>query len=65
MFSNNRKIKKSFKRVKEDIWHFKLNMGDWIRYLNGSNNKISERIDKIEAKLEKLSDKLEEKTVKN
>lgn len=64
MLFQERKLKKAFQRVKEDVWHFKLNMDDWIRFLNGNQYSIFHRLDRIEDKLEKLNDKLEKVIVK-
>ncbi|GAF80148.1 unnamed protein product [marine sediment metagenome] len=56
MFNFIWKVKKSFRNVREDIESFKENVNEWIVFLDGKNNEMEKRLDKIEARIERLEE---------
>ncbi|MBW2975023.1 hypothetical protein KY366_04870 [Candidatus Woesearchaeota archaeon] len=56
MFDFVWKVKKSFRRVRKDIGEFRENVNDWVIFLDGKDNQIEKKMDKIEARLERLEE---------
>lgn len=56
MFDFVWKIKNSFRNVRKDVDSFKGNVNEWIVFLDGKNNELEKRLDKIEARMERLEE---------
>ena len=54
MLFQNQKVKKSFRKVKEDISAVKQNTTEWLMYLNAENKELKSRIELLESQLKKL-----------
>jgi len=50
------KVKKSFRRVRNDVEEFKQNVNDWIVFLDDKNNQAEKRLDKIENRIDRLEE---------
>ena len=50
------KVKKSFKKVRNDIEDFKRNSNEWVVFLDNKSNEMEERLDKIENRMDRLEE---------
>ena len=48
------KVRKTFKKIKEDITSFKDNVSEWIFLLDRNQRELQFRVNELEKKLEQL-----------
>jgi len=58
MFDFIWKVKNSFRKVRGDVEDFKDNVNEWVVFLDGKNNEMEKRLDKIEARVERMEEAL-------
>ncbi len=52
------KVKRSFRRVKEDMNKLKNNINDWIIFIDGKERKLEKDIERLEMRIERIEDVL-------
>ncbi|MBT5022611.1 hypothetical protein HOK51_03465 [Candidatus Woesearchaeota archaeon] len=61
MFSNEIKIKKAFKRAKQEMLGLKDSLNEWVLFLNSNQREMKRKMIEMEKRLARLeSEKFEE-----
>ena len=54
MFSNDKKLKIAFKKVKKDFAVLKHSLNGWVLFLNGNQRELKVRVNELERRLARL-----------
>ena len=63
MFAFETSVRKGFRKVRNDFASLKMNLNEWVLFLNGNQRELKMKVQELERRLEKVEARLESREI--